>query len=367
VRNAGGWRPLLDTKFDRHHPIGPVFGRLAMGRGLTLSMLTEALRVVGSGGAAVIADRAVLDANPSLSSALPGERMCVTDGGERAKTMRHLEELLTWLAAMNVERSDPLLVVGGGTLGDVGGLAAALHRRGIPLAIVPTTWLAQADSAIGGKVAIDLPTAKNGVGAFWPPSLIVEDASLLHSLPLENRRDGLAECVKAGLIGDPSLWQLIEDRGSRALVGEDEAGAYAITERAVLVKLAIVEHDPFESGERRKLNLGHTIGHALEVESGYVLGHGTAVALGLRAVARMASERGAARGLADRIDSVLGGLGFPLRQRFDRAVVLAALGGDKKRFDGVQRWILPVDVGEVVEIDDVSPQDVEAALDAIAE
>ncbi len=116
---------------------------------------------------------------------------------------------------------------------------------------------------------------------------------MLTTLPVERRRDGMAECLKAGLIGDPMLWQLVEERGVAALHGEDAAAAYAITERAVRLKIGIVDRDPYETGERRKLNLGHTLGHALEIESGYSLAHGAAVALGLRAVAHIGQQRGA--------------------------------------------------------------------------
>jgi len=357
------WRPLLDARYLRHVPFGPEQGRLLTGRHVTADVIGE---VVGSRTPAVIADRAALNANPAIGDALTGRRMCVMDGGEQSKTMVRLEELLTWLSELQVERGEPLVVVGGGTLGDLGGLAAALHRRGIPLVNVPTTWLAQADSAIGGKVAIDLPASKNGVGAFWPAWAVVEDADALASLPVDRRRDGIAECLKAGLIGDSLLWQLVEERGAAAVDGSDAAATFAITERAVRVKLAIVDRDPFESDERRKLNLGHTLGHALEIESGYTLPHGAAVALGLRAVAIIAARRGAQAGLAERIDTVLGDLGFALRRSFDKEVVASALRGDKKREAGAQPWILPMAIGEVVEVTDVTETELGAAMDAIS-
>ena len=348
------WRPLLDLPFERHHPMGPPKGRLLMGRGLNRDVLE-----VGGNPAFVVDRRA-----PSIVEA--DVRTYEIDGGEQAKTMHELERLLAWLSGAHVERSDPLVVIGGGTVGDLGGLAAALHRRGVPLVNVPTTWLAQADSAIGGKVAIDLPDAKNGVGTFWPAWLIAEDADVISSLPVERRRDGMAECLKAGLIGDPVLWKLVEERGPAALRGDAAAAAFAITERAVRVKIDIVNRDPFEIGERRKLNLGHTVGHALEIESGYTLAHGAAVALGLRAVAHVATQRGAQAGLAERIDAVLASLGFDLTRSFDRGAVIAATRGDKKREAGVQRWILPMAIGEVVEVNDVTAAELDAALEVIA-
>jgi shikimate kinase/3-dehydroquinate synthase len=351
-----GWRPLLDRQFARHHPIGPENGRLMTGSGLHADVIND--RVTGN-PAYVVDDRA-----PRIGRSGP-ERTYRIEGGEQIKSIAHLERLLVWLSENQVERSDPLVVVGGGTVGDLAGLAASLHRRGIQLVNVPTTLLAQADSAIGGKVAIDLPHAKNGVGAFWPASLIVIDPGLPLSQTVDRRLDGMAECLKAGLVGDPLLWQLVEERGAAALAGDDRAAAYAITERAIRVKLAIVDRDPFELGERRKLNLGHTIGHALEIESGYALAHGAAVALGLRAVARIAKPRGAQADLAERMDHVLATLGFELTRAFDRDAVVSATAGDKKREGGRQRWILPMTVGEVVEVDDVTPAELDEALDAI--
>jgi 3-dehydroquinate synthetase len=176
----------------------------------------------------------------------------------------------------------------------------------------------------------------------------------------------MAEVLKCGLIADPALWQLVETRGAAALAGEDDAAAYAMTERAARVKLDIVERDPYERSERRTLNLGHTLGHALEVESGYRLAHGEAVALGLRAVARIAVGRGAERGLVERIDDVLSQLGFPLSRAIDVGAVKLALATDKKRVRGRQRWILPLDVGRVTQVDDVTEEEIDHALQAVA-
>jgi 3-dehydroquinate synthetase len=251
--------------------------------------------------------------------------------------------------------------VGGGTTGDLVGTAAALYFRGAPLVQVPTTWLAMADASIGGKVAVDLAAAKNSAGAFWPPVAVIGDVASLRTLPRGRMLDGMGESLKMGLIGDPAAWALVETRGRAALAG-DEAARYALVERAARLKLEIVDRDPFEGGERRELNLGHTLGHALEIESGYRLAHGQAVVLGLRAVALMAAERGAERGLAERIDSVIAGLGYARRRRFDPAVVKDALRGDKKRHKGKQRWILPMAVGRMLEVDDVTDEQLDRAM-----
>ena len=334
------WRTLFDAEFDRHHTIGPERARVLMGVGLDGQLLRTALGTFEGQQAVGFADRRAVAAHPSVADAIGRARVCELDGGEAAKDFRHLEELLAWLSDIGAERLDPLVVMGGGTVGDLGGLAAALHQRGMPLVSVPTTWLAQADSAIGGKVAINLPGAKNGVGAFWPAWLTISDAHMFDSLPAERRRDGIAECLKCGLIGDARLWDLVETRGSGAVAGRDPGAAYAMTERAARLKFAIVDEDPHERGRRRELNLGHTLGHALEIESGYALAHGDAVALGLRAVAALAESRGAEPGLSERIDTVLAQIGFPLRRAFDRDAVVASLRSDKKRRQGVLRWIL---------------------------
>jgi shikimate kinase / 3-dehydroquinate synthase len=170
---SGSWRTLYEGHYARHHPVGPEHGRVLMGRGIDRASLERALKAFAGRDAVTVADRRALEASPSLQAALPNRRLRAMDGGEASKSFAELERLLTWLSELGAERGDPLLVAGGGTLGDVGGLAAALHRRGMPLVQLPTTWLAQADSALGGKVAIDLPGAKNAVGAFWSPWLIV--------------------------------------------------------------------------------------------------------------------------------------------------------------------------------------------------
>jgi shikimate kinase/3-dehydroquinate synthase len=344
-------RRLLDLEVARHHPIGPPTARVVLGTGLRPG------DVLGDGGVAVVDPRAPM-------AGLGTRATLAVRGGERSKRMRQLERVLAWLASEGVERGEHLVAVGGGTVGDLAGTAAALYNRGLPLVQVPTTWLAQADSALGGKVAVDLPTAKNAVGAFWPPVTVLADVAMLRTLPVRLRRDGMAESVKAGLIGDPALWSLIETRG-RAALRTDEAARAAIVERSVRVKLGVCERDPFEQGERRTLNLGHTIGHALEIASGYHLRHGSAVALGMRAVASIAAGRGAEAGLVDRIETVLADLGFTLRTELDPLAVRAAMRTDKKRSSGRQRWILPMAIGRVAEVDDVTDAELTRALEAI--
>jgi shikimate kinase / 3-dehydroquinate synthase len=339
-------RRLFDAEVARHHPIGPANARIVYGVDVRFPEL--------DGTPSVVVDRRVANLAPA------GRRLEIA-AGERAKRLRILERILEWLSEVRHERGDPIVAVGGGTTGDIVGLAAALYARGVPWVNVPTTWLAQADAALGGKVAVDLAHAKNAVGAFWPPAAVVADVAALRTLNQDQLRDGLAEALKAAIIGDPALWELLE-HGGRAALGGDEEARYAITERAARLKLDIVERDPFESGERRQLNLGHTLGHALEVEGRYRLSHGAAVALGLRAVSVMAVTRGADSSLPDRLDSLLINLGFGLQRDFDGSVVRAALETDKKRSGGRQRWLLPMRIGQVEEVDDVSDAELDAAM-----
>ncbi|HLY36008.1 MAG TPA: bifunctional shikimate kinase/3-dehydroquinate synthase [Candidatus Limnocylindria bacterium] len=363
-RQTPGGRRLFDADVARRHPIGPTTTRIVMGLDLDRVAIHEALGAVQHPGPSIVVDRAVAERHLSLMATLPAGRCLAIRGGERAKRLRRLEELLEWLSAGGAERRAPLIAVGGGTVGDLAGTAAALYARGIPLVHVPTTWLAQADSAFGGKVAIDLAGAKNAAGVFWPPAAVIVDVATLRTQTVARRRDGMAESLKAALIGDPILWKLIGRRGAAAL-RTDEAARYAIVEQAARLKLAICERDPFESDERRALNLGHTIGHALEVESRYRLSHGIAVALGLRAVAAIAAGRGADPELSPALDGLLATLGFPQRRAFEPRAVRDAIRGDKKRTHGRQRWILPMAIGEVTEVDDVTDAELERALRAI--
>lgn len=351
---------LFDAEVARHHPIGPGKGRVVLGVDLSSAVYNEILEREP----VILADRRAATAVPELLAALPGGHRLDLGTGERSKRLRRLERVLEWMAERRIERGTPLVAFGGGTLCDLAGLAAAVYARGLPLVQVPTTWLAQVDASIGGKVAVDLSGAKNMVGAFWPPVAVVSDLSALRTLPRPRLREGMAEAIKAGLIGDAELFALIERRGLEALRGAEEV-RYAITERAVRVKLALVDRDPFDDGDRRHLNLGHTVGHALEVASGYRLAHGAAVAIGLRSAANLAAQRGGDPDLPARLDRLLTQLGYRLQVSLDAAQVRAAIGLDKKRERGRQRWILPMAIGQTVEVDDVADAELTSALRAI--
>jgi shikimate kinase/3-dehydroquinate synthase len=355
-----GGRRLFDAEVPRQHPVGPATTRVILGTDLDRAAFTD----IAGTDASVIVDRRVASLHPALVASAGTERVLAVPGGERAKRMRLLERILEWLAGQRAERGSAVVAIGGGTTGDLAGTAAALYARGVPLVQVPTTWLAMADSAIGGKVAVDLAAAKNAVGAFWPPVAVIGDVAALRTLPPADLRDGMAESVKSALIGDPALWALIEERGAAAL-RNDEPARYAIVERSARLKLDVCARDPFEAGERRILNLGHTVGHALEIASRYRLRHGAAVVVGMRAVAAIAAGRGADPELAPRLDELLHRLGFRLTVPFDPAAVRRAMLGDKKRKAGRQRWILPMEIGRVIEVDDVANAELDRALRTI--
>jgi 3-dehydroquinate synthetase/shikimate kinase len=358
-------RVLFDASVRRDHLQGAREARVTYGRELS-PVLADLVAPHTSGEPVVVADEHVARALPDLLAALPGSRRLTIEAGERAKRLPAVERLLESASALRAERADAWVAAGGGTTGDLVGTAAAMYLRGAPLIQLPTTWLALSDSAIGGKVAVDLSGAKNAAGAFWPPVAVIGDVATLRTLPITLLRDGLAEVIKSAVIGDTWLWDLLDTRGAAALGLEDgspdEAARYAMVERSMRLKLGVVDRDPFERGERRVLNLGHTLGHALEVESDYSLPHGQAVVLGLRAVTAIAEGRGAVPHLGERIDDLLTRLGYTLTRSFDPIAVKAALGTDKKRIAGRQHWILPMDIGAVIDVDDVTEAELERAI-----
>lgn len=266
--------------------------------------------------------------------------------GEAYKNLESLSGLWDALVAARLERRDCVAALGGGVVGDVAGLAAATFLRGVDLYQFPTTVLAMADSSVGGKTAIDHPRGKNLIGAFHQPRGVVGDLETLGTLPEREVRSGFAEVLKAGLLGDPDLFELLERRGP-GVTADPDAVEEALA-RAVAVKARVVEADEREGGARALLNLGHTLGHAVEVASGYgVLTHGEAVALGTAFAIRVSAATGRLdAGQADRILGVLERWGYPVKlPGMSAEKVLDALGLDKKTAGGVPRWVLLRGVG----------------------
>ena len=354
--------------------------RVVSGRG-ALARLGDELRACGVDGRVVVAmppvvaehhGEAVLAA--AGAAGLAAEPLVVPDGDTR-KTFASAVDLVDELAARGCDRDTCLVAAGGGVTGDLVGFAASLYMRGIALAMVPTTLLAMVDAHLGGKTGVNTPRAKNLAGAFHPPLLVLADPVFLDTLPDRELASGYAEVVKTALIGDAALLARLEAAllGDGAVAADGPAGDDPRRDPALLadclaacaaVKGGVVTRDPWELGERRVLNLGHTLGHALEVQRDLGLAHGEAVAIGLVCALRLATERGlCAPDLLDRTRRLLTVCGLPTRPpQCDDAAVLAALKLDKKRRAGRLRFVLPRAAGRVEVVDDVTDQEALAAL-----
>ena len=334
------------------------------GRGAFRDIRRHLSRHIRPEGIFALVDEAVMAHHgPIIRSSLPGTKQAVmtVPSGEASKSFSVLTGVLDEMFSAQVNRQWVCLAVGGGVTGDLAAFASSIFMRGIPVVQVPTTLLSQVDSSIGGKTGIDVRQGKNLVGAFKQPSLVVADVETLGTLPPAELANGLAEAVKTGIIGDPLLFRQIEEHGPAPLPW--------IVARAVDVKVAVVQADPYERGVRATLNLGHTFGHALERLSNYALPHGAAVAAGLVASARLAARLGLCDpGLAPRVAAVLGRLGLPTGYGgYDPEQVWQAMGTDKKRQAGRLRFVLPRDLGDMVVSDAVPREDVLAVLETMRE
>jgi 3-dehydroquinate synthase len=266
--------------------------------------------------------------------------------GERSKSMTQLHEVLAFLERQRIDRGGCVIAVGGGTVGDLAGFAAAVWQRGVRLVGVPTTLLAMVDSSIGGKTGINGTRSKNAIGAFWQPSAVIADIACLETLPATSYRDAFAEVVKYAVAMDRGLIDLLQKEQAR-LLDADRAMLERVVFRCVAAKALIVAKDEREKGRRAILNYGHTAGHALEAASGFRISHGRAVAFGMRVAARVALSMDlCSKRLVDTQDELLTEYGLPDRHpRVDPARVLAAIPRDKKARRGKVAWVLPRRLG----------------------
>ncbi len=276
--------------------------------------------------------------------------------GEQHKRLGTIERLAGELASAHAGRDTVLLALGGGVIGDVTGFLAAIYMRGIPYIQLPTTLLAQVDSAVGGKTGVNLAQGKNLVGSFHQPLAVFADTATLRTLPLRELRAGMQEAVKAGLLGDARLFRLIETHGPTLLDPANLATLTRVVAASVRVKAAIVAADERESGSRMLLNLGHTLGHAIETATRYrVLLHGEAVAWGMIAAVHLANARGVlTASTADSIEHVILAFGPLPRFRATAEQLVALAASDKKVRAGILSFVLPVAVGKAVIVRDVS-------------
>jgi 3-dehydroquinate synthase len=310
---------------------------------------------------AVITDRSVEATARGLAAgiAASGREVPLVSlaGGETAKSWASAGQLIERLASLGLGRRDALVAVGGGSVGDLAGFAAAAYCRGITWIVVPTTLLAMVDSSIGGKTGVNLRAAKNLAGAFWQPRAVLADPALLRGLPARELASGMGEVAKYAMIADSDLPALLDQGVESAVEGEIQT-LTAIIERCVAIKAEVVGRDPRESGLRAVLNYGHTVAHAIEAAIGYgTVTHGEAVAAGMRVAGRISTEM-AGLSAADLAwqNRLLDRLGHQALPPVEPAAVLRRLGYDKKAVGGEVRWVLLARRGEPV-VDQRVPAD----------
>jgi 3-dehydroquinate synthase len=308
-------------------------------------------------------------ARAALSSALgsPASHPILFDDSEAKKNLATVENLCRALLRAGADRRAVLVAVGGGVVGDVVGYVAASYLRGVRVVHIPTTVVAMADSAIGGKTGVNLPEGKNQVGAFFPPRLVLADVDLLRSLPAREYRSGLYEIVKCGIIGDPELFRYLENNFDAITARKSSALEYAVW-RAAALKARVVARDEKDSGLREILNFGHTFGHALETFTRYRrFRHGEAVGWGMLCAAQLAEEFGILRAPdADRIARAVARVGpLPPWPAVSAARLIEIMRADKKSRGGKLRFVLPTRIGHAETVEGVPEPLVRRVLDAM--
>ncbi len=340
-----------------------------IGRGLLDQAGAQILPFLKNRRVAIVSDETVwglhgAQLTASLKAAGIACPAIVIPPGEQTKSFGGLADVTDRLLALELDRGDLIVAFGGGVVGDLAGFAAAIYKRGIDFIQIPTTLLAQVDSSVGGKTAIDTPRGKNLVGAFHQPRLVLADLDVLATLSDREMRAGYAEVIKYGLLGDFAFFEWLEAQGGAVLARDPEALTHAVG-RSVEMKAQIVIEDEKEAGRRALLNLGHTFGHALEAETGFGQGllHGEAVAAG----SAIAFRFSAAQGLCSTQDALRAqaaiaaaglptGLGGVTETPFSAKALVTHMGQDKKAEGGKLTFILARALGEAFVAKDVSPQ-----------
>lgn len=269
----------------------------------------------------------------------------IIPAGEEHKNLETVSRLWDTFLENGLDRKSIVIALGGGVIGDMAGFAASTYMRGIDWIAIPTTLLSMVDASLGGKTGFDLPQGKNLIGSFHPPKLVIADPSLLLTLPERELRSGMAEVVKHGIISDPDLFAMCQH-------GMDwvKDNLEDVVKRAMAVKIQIIEADPYEKGVRAALNLGHTVGHAVELVSEFELRHGEAISIGMAAEARYAARLGlAGASVVEAIESTLSNLKLPIHipAEMPREEIIRAMRVDKKKNAKAIRFALPVEIGKV--------------------
>jgi 3-dehydroquinate synthase len=299
-----------------------------------------------------------------LRRALPGTEPVLIPDGERAKTVQTVGRIYDALIRSRADRGAGLIAVGGGVIGDTAGFAAATYLRGIAVAQVPTTLLAQVDSAIGGKVGVNHPLGKNLIGAFHQPRMVIADPRVLGTLPRREFRAGLYEVVKYGMALDAALFETLATE-TRAIVDRDIAVITPIIARSCAIKAKVVTEDERERGPRRLLNFGHTAGHAFEALTAYRrFRHGEAIAWGMLVAADLSVARGTLRAEdRDALASLIRALGpLPPISDLSTGEALEAIRRDKKVVGGRLHFVVATGLGAAAVVDDVSEEELRSAL-----
>ena len=284
--------------------------------------------------------------------------------GEKHKTLSSVERLARQMIEAGGDRGSLLIAFGGGIVGDVGGFLAAIFMRGIPYVQVPTTFLAQVDSSVGGKTGVNLPEGKNLVGSFHHPLAVFADIGVLGTLSNRELRAGLMESVKAGIIRDRALVRYMEER-SEDVLARDPKALEKVIAASIRMKAGVVGRDERESGLRMILNFGHTLGHAIEQVTRYkVLLHGEAVGWGMIAALYIARLRDTiTRSQSDRLEALIHHYGALPPFQVSAAKLVTAAGADKKNVGGIRRFVLPIGIGDAGVVEDVSAAELREAAE----
>jgi len=325
--------------------------RVVIGSGLLRSVWSQADELYPGYGRFVITDENVVAAGhvDGLLAGRDAPTYVIRPAGERSKNIDTAVAIVEAMEKACLGRDTLVIALGGGTVGDIAGFAAAIFKRGVPVVQVPTTTLAQADSAIGGKTGVDSSLSKNAFGAFWHPAAVYIDVATLQTLDERQYRAGLVESVKHGLIADAEYFEFMENRLS-AILRRDPEALEALARYNGTIKGRVVEEDPHEKNLRRILNYGHTVGHAVETAGDYTLLHGEAVAVGIVAAGLIEIELGLSQpGRLDRIRAVLEKLAVPtkLPPELDEDSVIDIMRRDKKAVDRWPRFVLIEKIGQV--------------------
>lgn len=344
-----------------------------VGAGLLTSAAAR-LKDIGLGGKAVIITDSTVKKlyGDSLKQTLLGAglnvRLIEVPVGEEQKSLETAARLYSQLTDFYAERITPILALGGGVIGDLAGFVAATYMRGVPLIQIPTSLLAQGDSSIGGKVAVNHGSLKNKIGAFYHPRLTISDTDTLKTLSPRELSDGLAEVIKHGVILDEEFFSYLEGNLDKIKAFDDEALEKTVA-RSAEIKAGVVEKDELDLGLRNILNYGHTVGHAIEAVSGLKIWHGEAVAIGMLAEARISNMLGR---LSDtelkRLKAIIIAAGLPTAiPALDKDKMLEAMKHDKKNLAGKVKFVLPEKIGRVFITDEVDPSIIERVLEGLNE